>query len=1655
SGFSNQPYILGYAFDIVDDFQGSIGEVISYSGRLSDSDQQDIFTYLGIKYGITLDSDPLSATTNFDYQINGSTLIWPGTTNAEYQGYHHDVAGIGKDESAQELNQTSSQSVNDATIVNIENADDLDDGEYLIWGNDDNANSFTTDDIILGITERLERIWKVKETGDVGTVTLNFDITNLAVDKANTTLNLLIAPSTATIPTDLSDEAVTTLIIGGNVTDLGGRDILTFNNVDFSDGDYFTLGGDVQTIAPAGVSGGLSLWLRPDEGLETDGSLVTSWKDVSGSGNDADQGDSNEKPSLVDSEINNNDAIDFSDDFLDGIAGFNTQEYFMILKPDAAIAGGASNGYVLGLQNGAYGGMYLGVQGADTLIGHAVNDYRSGYVDGSASIDNPVIMLNSRNNIGANGQDILVDGIGLDNGEGGTFANRTNSYFRLGDNFLGTDGYDGKISEVISFNTRLSDADHRDVESYLAIKYGVSLDISGEGYTANGMTIYDNSTYANDIAGIGYNLDHGLLQLTSQSTHSGSVVKVSASLGMESGEYLIWGNDGSDKSLTQTTELPSNYSTRLAAEWQVDVTGTPEAVTVKAYLTGVVNFSQLNRAPSLYTLLINNSDDFSTVVTEIAGSSFSGDTIIFENVTFSNNDYFSIALPPLPTGAIGISNGTLWITADNGVATSGSDVTQWDNQVSGAGLSALEDVDGSPPQLATYNGYDYISFDGSTYLESNGAITGTTIFGTTDNTVMAVVKPDAGTFLAVWETSSTNRAGFGLNGSNASMTFVDAGSSEQATGTTDVVTPSEFQIITYQSNAATNNHIYINGNSSDGTSNAGTLAGGSGGLGLGAAPDGSSGFDGDLVEIGFWSTAISNTERRDIETYYALKYGIDLDVSVSDYTYNNGTSIYNRTGYENRIRGIGANNDQGLYIDVSQSINGSGVIVISDASSLNNLDYLLLGDDDGALTYISAGLPPSVTERVTRKWGVDEENDVGTVSVSIDVSSVDNTGYDVVDFALILDNNDDFTDGVLDIIAANSFSSEIVTIQNVDFSGATHFGLATGIDISSDTDLDGIPNYYELANGTDYNDGNSPSVGGAGSPPTDVDDANGPLETTLSLSIGRISSGLEHILIDQGAVAPITRNTDSDGDGISDWREVRDGTNPFDEDSPTSNGSDDSDGDGLSDGLESLVSAEGGAADPDSSTDTDGDGIPDYYEVLNGYDPGDSEIPLAGGGALNDTNDGTGSEEGSVPIISDALESLLIESGAESPIELTTDTDEDGIPDYIEVVSMTDPFNPKSPTVQSDITNIRSLQADYQASNPNCETINGYQWIDVTDNLNNLVFSINPVGNNLGETCWAVRVLDGESEIRNRTFGSVQEYVMNRNWWINPSFQPSGDYPVYIRFYSLASEPQDLWTKLDNDGYDPDVLADFVQDSINFTKHGGINDLNPFEEGSSKELIQSRGEFFNDTDYQFTLSVESFSSFVPFFKPGHPNWALPIELVYFKGYTSENKVDLEWRTISESNNSYFSIERSSDGESFKELRLVSGQGESNQQIDYKWTDHQPNYGINYYRLKQVDMDGAFSYSDIIKIENNYSIGSWIVYPNPAKNILNVKFENSNSEDQQIKIGLFGISGKQYNVSYISDAKGVSINTESLKSGYYILKLTMNERVNSFFVEINN
>ncbi|MDD5569693.1 MAG: hypothetical protein PHD97_00895 [Bacteroidales bacterium] len=96
---------------------------------------------------------------------------------------------------------------------------------------------------------------------------------------------------------------------------------------------------------------------------------------------------------------------------------------------------------------------------------------------------------------------------------------------------------------------------------------------------------------------------------------------------------------------------------------------------------------------------------------------------------------------------------------------------------------------------------------------------------------------------------------------------------------------------------------------------------------------------------------------------------------------------------------------------------------------------------------------------------------------------------------------------------------------------------------------------------------------------------------------------------------------------------------------------------------------------------------------------------------------------------------------------------------------------------------------------------------------------------------------------------------------------------------------------------------------------------------------------------------------------------MPIELLSFNAKSNKNNVMLTWSTATETNNDYFTIEKSQDGIAFSELVNISGVGNSTSIREYSYNDENP-YAITYYRLKQTDFDGKYSYSEIISVNSN-------------------------------------------------------------------------------------
>lgn len=125
-----------------------------------------------------------------------------------------------------------------------------------------------------------------------------------------------------------------------------------------------------------------------------------------------------------------------------------------------------------------------------------------------------------------------------------------------------------------------------------------------------------------------------------------------------------------------------------------------------------------------------------------------------------------------------------------------------------------------------------------------------------------------------------------------------------------------------------------------------------------------------------------------------------------------------------------------------------------------------------------------------------------------------------------------------------------------------------------------------------------------------------------------------------------------------------------------------------------------------------------------------------------------------------------------------------------------------------------------------------------------------------------------------------------------------------------------------------------------------------------------------------------------------PSCSLPVELISFKGWKEEELHILEWYTASERNNDHFIIERSADGSAYQAIGKVNGNGSASTINRYRFHDNQPLKDLNYYRLKQVDHDGAIQYSNIIAVWNSTTYLE--IVPNPNNGTYTLHFFPGNN-----------------------------------------------------------
>lgn len=175
---------------------------------------------------------------------------------------------------------------------------------------------------------------------------------------------------------------------------------------------------------------------------------------------------------------------------------------------------------------------------------------------------------------------------------------------------------------------------------------------------------------------------------------------------------------------------------------------------------------------------------------------------------------------------------------------------------------------------------------------------------------------------------------------------------------------------------------------------------------------------------------------------------------------------------------------------------------------------------------------------------------------------------------------------------------------------------------------------------------------------------------------------------------------------------------------------------------------------------------------------------------------------------------------------------------------------------------------------------------------------------------------------------------------------------------------------------------------------------------------------------------------------------IPVTLVDFNAVKNNTQVNLYWNTATETANKGFYIERSIDGINFKTLGFINSNAPGGNSLinqDYSFPDTKPLNGYNYYRLKQINIDGKFTYSKTrnIKFDNTDNIYINSIYPSPATNVLHVSVGSSIKANALVN--MVDITGKVVNKTSVKLNEGdnsFDIDVSTLSKGIYVLKLVV-------------
>ncbi len=601
---------LGQLGTAIEPISGDFYEIIAFQSNINSAQKILIDNYLSAKYGNTLISTDLydednSLNGNFDYHVAGIGRV-------DINNIHDNAKGSG--------------------IIEIKNPTNLEDGEFLIWGDNGQAMTFTDSTNLPNfVIAKSEINWRISEVNtslsvvDVGFVDVTFDLSGVAINSLKNIVLLIDSNDDGNFGDETFIQSTTI-----ENTDYEGQAFINFNALNLQDGNQFCL-AYLAPDAPGGVYTNLALWLAADGEVSTDGNQVTNWLDKSEKAKIVSGGLGPTFSTTTDKLLNYNPVMTLdgvNDQFQTAsIAGSDTHtdlNFFIVHRINAAphqstiLREAVSSGGISSHLPWVSGRVFWDA-------GLSSGDGRIHTPSGLSTGDDALWQLSSHDGT-TDLQFIRKNGKTLNSDNTAISIVGNSSSFYIGSTGSGLYA-NADVAEVIAFigNEELQNNQRAKIESYLALKYGYTLDNSDNGITgdytnSNNIMTWDaddNPTYHHEIIGLSRDDASDLYQKQSNTGDDSVAVYIgnlslyngqnTASINTDLSSIIFGHNQGflNDPTLGNTTEKPAGIYSRLQREWKVTNTNFTDDFAIKIACTycGNIDINDIR-------LLVDDDGDF-------------------------------------------------------------------------------------------------------------------------------------------------------------------------------------------------------------------------------------------------------------------------------------------------------------------------------------------------------------------------------------------------------------------------------------------------------------------------------------------------------------------------------------------------------------------------------------------------------------------------------------------------------------------------------------------------------------------------------------------------------------------------------------------------------------------------------------------------------------------------------------------------------------------------------------------------------------------------------------------------------------------------------------------------------------------------------------